>query len=425
MPPGTELDLATNLVIAGLCGLAVGIEREWSGHASGPAARFAGARTFLLLGFLGGAAGWLYLAEATALAAIIIAGAAALTVAAYVMAARRGGDQVEGTTEAAALAVLVLGLAAGMGYARLAAGAASVLVLALAEKSAIQGLIQRIGQKEMEAALRFAVLALVILPLLPEGPYGPYGGVSPRSLWAVVLLFSGLNFLGYLARRAVGDARGYGLTGLLGGLVSSTAVTFTFSRQSRQEPLLGRPLALGVLGACTVLLPRVAAITALLNPRVAKELLIFVLPPLLAGAAMVLFLMRRTPAETETHRDASLQSPLQLGAAIRMTIAFQAVLMVLAFVQQAWGSAGVLTAATLLGLSDLDALTLSMSRLGQTAGLELLAAQAIAVGIMSNTLLKLTLTLSMGSGTFRRTAAVGLLGFAAASALGLWLGWSG
>jgi uncharacterized membrane protein (DUF4010 family) len=425
MPPGTELDLATNLVIAGLCGLAVGIEREWSGHASGPAARFAGARTFFLLGFLGGAAGWLYLAEATTLSAIIIAGASALTVAAYVMAARRGGDQVEGTTEAAALAVLVLGLAAGMGHLRLAAGAASVLVLALAEKSAIQGLIQRIGQKEMEAALRFAVLALVILPLLPEGPYGPYGGISPRSLWVVVLLFSGLNFLGYLARRAIGDARGYGLTGLLGGLVSSTAVTFTFSRQSRREPLLGRPLALGVLGACTVLLPRVTVVTALLNPRVAKELLLFVLPPLLAGAAMVLFLTRRTPAETGTHHDPTLQSPLQLGTAIRMTIAFQAVLMVLSFVQQVWGSTGVLTAATLLGLSDLDALTLSMTRLGQTAGLELLAAQAIAVGIMSNTLLKLTLTLTMGVGTFRRTAALGLLGLAAASALGLWLGWGG
>ncbi len=235
MPPGTEFELASNLVIAGLCGLAVGIEREWSGHASGPAARFAGARTFLLLGFLGGAAGWIYTSGAITLATVIVGGACALTVAAYVMAARRGGDAVEGTTEAAALAVVVLGLAAGMGHARLAAAIASVLVLALAEKSAIQGLIQRIGQKEMEAALRFAVLALVILPLLPEGPYGPLGGVSPRSLWAVVLLFSGLNFLGYIARRAVGEARGYGLTGLLGGLISSTAVTFTFSRQSRQR----------------------------------------------------------------------------------------------------------------------------------------------------------------------------------------------
>ena len=425
MPPGTELELASNLVIAGLCGLAVGIEREWSGHASGPAARFAGVRTFLLLGFLGGAAGWFYTDGAITLATVVVGGACALTVAAYVMAARRGGDAVEGTTEAAALAVVVLGLAAGMGHPRLAAATASVLVLALAEKSAIQGLIQRIGQKEMEAALRFAVLALVILPLLPQGPYGPLGGVSPRSLWAVVLLFSGLNFLGYLARRAVGEARGYGLTGLLGGLISSTAVTFTFSRQSRHEPTLGRSLALGVVGACTVMLPRVTLITGLLNPRVARELLPFVLPPLVAGAGMVLFLVRTTPTESEAHHDTSLQSPLQLGAAIRMTIAFQAVLMALNFVQQTWGNTGVLTAATFLGLSDLDALTLSMTRLGQGAGLELLAAQAIAVGILSNTLLKLTLTLTMGSGPFRRTAALGLLALGVASGLGLWLGWGG
>jgi uncharacterized membrane protein (DUF4010 family) len=348
-----------------------------------------------------------------------------LTVAAYVMAARRGGDAVEGTTEAAALAVVALGVAGGLGQTRLAAGAASVIVLALAEKSAFQGVIRRIGQVEMQAALRFAVLALVILPLLPKGPYGPLGGVSPQSLWAVVLLFSALNFAGYLARQAVGDAQGYGITGLLGGLVSSTAVTLDFSRRSRDHAAMGSSLALGVLGACTVLIPRVGLVTTVLNPRVAWDLVVFLLPPLLLGAGLVLFGFRRARSGSGGTSEASLQSPLQLGAAIRMAIAFQAVLMALVYVRQVWGSAGVLTTAAILGLSDLDALTMSMSRMGQEPGFEFLAARAIAIGILSNTFVKLALALGLGSGAYRRTAGLGLLALAAASGLGLWLGWGG
>jgi uncharacterized membrane protein (DUF4010 family) len=127
-------------------------------------------------------------------------------------------------------------------------------------------------------------MALVVLPLLPPGRYGPLGGIEPRGLWIVVLLFSALNFAGYLARRAVGPERGYGVTGLLGGLVSSTAVTFQFSRLSREERSLAAGLALGVVGASTVLLPRVLVISALLNLDVARALLPFILPPLLAGS---------------------------------------------------------------------------------------------------------------------------------------------
>ena len=79
-------------------------------------------------------------------------------------------------------------------------------------------------------------MAAVILPLLPAGPFGPLGGVRPRQLWALVLFFSGLSFVGYLARRAAGPGRGYALAGTLGGVLSSTSVTLTFSRLSRESP---------------------------------------------------------------------------------------------------------------------------------------------------------------------------------------------
>ncbi|HEX6745961.1 MAG TPA: DUF4010 domain-containing protein [Longimicrobium sp.] len=414
---------AERLAVAALVGAAVGIEREWSGHASGPHARFAGARTFFLLGLTGGVAGTLAGGPLLPLAVALLAGGAALSVAGYLAAARRRGDgeAVDGTTEAAALAVLALGTLAGTGEEALASGAAAVVVLALSEKARLHRAVRAIDADELRGALQFAVLALVVLPLLPDGSYGPLGGIRPRGLWIVVLLFSGLNFAGYLARRAVGAERGYGVAGMLGGLISSTAVTLHFSRLSRREPEMARPLASGVVGACTVLLPRIAVLTAILNPAVTVALAPYLAPPLLAGGAMVAWSLLR-PGPAAAAAPPQPRSPLNLWTAIQMAVAFQLVLYAVAFVRQTWGSPGVLASAAALGLTDMDALTLSMSRLGPTAAAAALGARAIAIGILANTALKLAVTLALGSPSFRRTAGAGLALMAAAVGAGLWLG---
>ena len=204
----SELEATARLALAALIGLGVGLEREWSGHTSGPDARFAGIRTFLLLGFAGGAAG-ICGAQGMGLVALAFAlGGVALTVSAYIVATRRPGAGVDGTTEAAALSVLALAALAGMGWRMLAAGAGSVVVLALSEKTRLHALVRHVSETELHAALQFTVLAVVVLPLLPAGPLFGALAIRPRMLWTVVLLFSGLNFAGYLARRAVGLRRG-------------------------------------------------------------------------------------------------------------------------------------------------------------------------------------------------------------------------
>lgn len=415
-PPSLGLEIAGQLALAGLTGLAVGIEREWSGHASGPRARFGGVRTFLLLGLLGGIAGWLASGGWVALGAALTGGAALLAVLAYVVAAQQTGDR-DGTTETAALLVLATGGLCGLGYGSLGSGVAAVAVLALAEKSRIQGFIARMGEVELRAALRFAVLAGVVLPLLPPGPYGPYDAIRPRELWTIVLIFSGLNFLGYLARRAVGPDRGYGITGLLGGLVSSTAVTLSFSRESRSAPQYATSLALGVVGACTVVIPRVFAITLVLSQAVAEHLATYLVAPAIIGGGFVAYaLVRGRPGPGRS--DEPDRSPLRLLSAIKMVLAFQLVLLAVPAVQHLWGAAGVLGSAAVLGLTDMDALTYSMARLGSAEGASL-AARAIAVGILSNTILKLALVLSLGSPGFRTAAAPGLVALAAAVVAGL------
>lgn len=417
-------ETVARLLVASLAGLAVGLEREWSGHATGPLARFAGLRTFFLIGALGGVAGTLIASGATAASTVLLAGACAMIVAAYVLAARPGGHTIEGTTEVAALMVLALGLLAGMGFLELASGSTAVMVLALSEKERLRHFVSRIGREDLRAGLQFAVLALVVLPLLPSGAYGPLGGIDPRGLWIMVLFFSGLNFAGYLARRAVGPERGYGVTGLLGGLVSSTALTFQFSRLSREDRSLAAGLALGVVGASTILLPRVVIISAVLNIDVARALLPYVLPPFIAGVALVAFGAARRWGEAQGAREAeSIRSPLRLASAIRMAIAFQVSLMLISWASTNIGQSGILASAALLGLTDMDALTLSMNRLGTTPDFIVIAARAIAIGLLGNGALKTILAIVMGGPGYRRLAAAGLLALMASGAGALWMFW--
>src|SRR4051812_19496816 len=269
--------VAVRIGIAALVGLATGLEREWSGHTTGPDARFAGLRTFSLLGALGGIAGVLTDASYGALAAMLALGGVALCVGGYVAATRRATATTDGTTEAAALTTIALGVLAGLGWLGVAAGGGAILVLVLREKERLHWVVQRLDEREMRAGVQFAVLAIVVLPLLPTGPYFGVVALEPRALWAIVLLFSALNFAGFVARRVVGASRGLGITGALGGVISSTAVTLTFSRQSRADAALGPALARGVVAACTVLIPRVVIVSGVLNASVALALL-----PLLA-----------------------------------------------------------------------------------------------------------------------------------------------
>ena len=273
MPLDGQRDIATRLAIAALVGLAAGLEREWSGHASGPDARFAGLRTFCLLGLLGGIAGILASSSQVQMATAMAGGGAALCVAAYVVAARKSGASPDGTTEAAALAILALGALAGFGWIGIAAGAGAIVVLLLSEKTRLHWLVRQLSEPELRAGVQFAVLAVVVLPLLPPGPYFGDLAIKPRALWMIVLLFSALNFGGFVARRLMGAHRGLSVAGALGGLVSSTAVTLTFSRMSRTDDDLGTSLARGVLAACTVLIPRVLVVSAFLNPSVSLALL--------------------------------------------------------------------------------------------------------------------------------------------------------
>jgi uncharacterized membrane protein (DUF4010 family) len=396
-----DLYPALRVVVAALGGLAIGIERQWSGHASGPHPHLGGVRTFTLIGGAAGMAGFLAQSGYSTVAGLLVSGLVALVAIGYLAASR---NHVDATTEVAAVAVVATGFLAGIGQTELSSGAVAITALLLVEKSRVHALVARIDDEELRAAVRFGVMAVVILPLLPTGPFERLGGIKPREIWLLVLFFSGLSFAGYIARRAVGSARGYPLAGLLGGLVSSTSVTFTFALLSRSQTALSRALAIGTVGASTVLFPRVLVATLVLNPDVARSILPLTAAAFAMGATVFALNLRRLSASTDDVE--APKNPLQVWPALQMALTFQVVLLAVQFVKRWFGDVGLLVSGALLGFTEVDALTLSMARGAASGGIDsLVAARAIAIGILSNCVLKTALALGLGSPAFRRVAA--------------------
>jgi uncharacterized membrane protein (DUF4010 family) len=409
-----DMTVGAGLAAATLGGAAIGLERQWSGHASGPQARFGGIRTFTLLGGLGGLAGWLSLGGLLPVAVVLLAGAAALIVAAYAAASR---VDVDGTTEVAAIVVLAAGTLSGAGQIVLGSAVVAATVLLLLEKTRLHALVGHIDDAALRASARFAALACVVLPLLPQGPYGPLDAVRPRELWSLVLFFSGLSFMGWIARRVVGPHQGVILSGLLGGIISSTSVTLTFARDSRQPNAPRLALAAGVISACTVMLLRVTLACAVLNPALAAMLPPYIGLAFVIGVGAVFVVWRANPSAS--HDSAALESPLRLWAALQLTALFQVVLFVILFVQVRWGAQALVATSAFVGLTDLDALTLSLARSTPSSGDLSTTAVALVAGILANTCLKLVVAVVAGRGSFRTTTAAALGAMAVVLAVAL------
>ncbi len=393
-----------HVAVAMLGGLAVGLERQWSGHSKGPNARFAGLRTFTMIGLVAGLSGWWWAGGLHAIATILLAGTTALVITAYVARSR---SDIDATTEVAAMVVIAAGVMSGLGEAVVSSAIIALTFLLLVEKSRLHDMAERLGETELLAAARFAVMATVVLPLLPQelGPFGALGVVKPRQLWILVLFFSGLSFAGFLARRALGEKRGYAIAGVLGGLVSSTSVTLTFSRLSRSRQGDGTALAAGVLGANVMLFPRVLIATAVLAPALAAALWPAFVAPVLIGLSLFVVGLRGAGKAAKT---TGPKNPLELVAALQMAVLFQIVLFAVSLAEQHFGDAGLYGSAALLGLTDVDALTVSMAQRVTSSTPAMVAARALTLGILANTLVKATIALVVGRGGYRVRTAIGI-----------------
>jgi len=223
-------------------------------------------------------------------------------------------------------------------------------------------------------------------------------------------------------RQAVCRARGYFVTGALGGAVSSTAVTLAYARLSKTQSEDAVPLAAGAVAASTVLIPRIAVVTAVLNAAFAPSAMLAIAPMFVAGALILVVVARSQWGVKPRHGADDGANPLELWAALRMAIAFQVVVFGVEYAKHAFGSQGVMATAALAGLTDMDALTLTMSRLAADPSMMRTAAQALTIGVIANSVLKTGLAVAFGSPAYWRRVGGALLTMAAVGGATLRLG---
>jgi len=392
-------NLALRFAVAIALGMLLGLERERAKGQEGGA----GVRTFALIALAGAVAG--YVEESLGLgwlALCTFVAIAALVIGQYLVSALRG--DLGFTTEVSALLAFLLGLLCARGHLQLAAWVAVAMALLLALKEWLHRLARRVDTADVEATLKFAIVTLIILPLVPDQNYGPepLNVLNPYRVWLMVVLISGLNFASYLLIKFIGNEHGVGIAGLLGGLVSSTAVTLGFSQRSRQDGADASALALGILLAWTVMFFRVIIMSWLVNAALGMRLALAMglLCVVSLGACWWLSHRRKTQERGKVEAGAN---PFELDEAIKFGLLFGAVVFIAKAAQIYLGEAGLYLAAAVAGLTDVDAITLAMADLVQSNQENLDAAtRAILIAALANTLVKSGMAIGLGSLELRR-----------------------
>jgi uncharacterized membrane protein (DUF4010 family) len=408
MPIPFDTNLAWSLLAALLTGALVGIEREKSKAASGNVG-IGGVRTFTLFALVGALGALLaqVLGGALVLVAVVLA-VSALLIAGYVIQSQSRPDAIGLTTETAGLAVCLLGAACTSGHREAALACAIVVSAFLAYKEPLHGLVAKLAPDDISAGIKLLAASFIVLPLLPNTPIDPWGALKPRSLWMLVILMAALSLVGYVATRALGPERGTAITGLTGGLVSSTAVTLSFARRSREEGGAGDAvLAAGTFLAWCVSFLRILVLAALVHPPLVPSLAVPIGVMLLvtAGVAGALLRGRRSSAPDASGPGLRLRNPFSLLQAAKFAALFAVVLLVLAIVQQYFPHGGTYVVAALAGTTDVDAITLGSASLARSGDATVeVAAGSIVVAALTNTIVKCGVSAGLGGPLLRRAA---------------------
>lgn len=385
-----DLSNFEHLAIAAAIGFLIGFQREWHHAEEAKERAFAGARTFALIGFVGGLAGLLG-GESPVLVAVGLAAIAGLTIAAY-WAEARATPGTGGTTEVALLGTYLLGTLAARGDAAIAAAGGVLVAIILALKPLVQHWAAHLEAREINAAIRFLAISVIVLPLLPDAGYGPFNALNPREIWQLVVLISGLSFAGYWLTKLYG-VRGVLITGVVGGLASSTATTLSVSRFVREGAASARAGAAGIVAANLMMIGRIAVLLGVVGSNV----LAIVWPALAAaaavGAASVAVLWR---GRSEQPSELKLGNPMELRPALFFA-AFLGFVSVASRVGSAqFGAAGLYAVALVTGLADVDALTLTAGGQAHAGDLAAnVAAIAVLLAAASNIVVKGAMTFAI------------------------------
>jgi uncharacterized membrane protein (DUF4010 family) len=396
-----HLDLALSLMTSAGIGLLVGTERERK-----PTAK-AGVRTFTLIAVLGTVCAlvaqligspWL-VPVGFALIGLTITGAHLADPATRV-------DDSGTTTVVAALLIYVLGALNFHGERTLAVALGIGVTALLYFKTELEGAATRLTPTDIRSMLQFGAVSAVVLPLLPDRSYGPYGVLNPFNIWLMVVLISGVSLAGYVAWRLTLERKGLLLTGLLGGVISSTATTFAYARSARNATHTPSATLTVILLANAAKLMRVLLLAVVIAPAVLPLLMLTMLPALVLTGPALWWHYRRAGGEKGEDSD-RLQNPTQLGTAVLFAAFYALVLLASAWLSDVAGSGGLFVLAAISGLTDVDAITLSSARLAVQGNISLAeSVTAITLAVAANMLFKAGVAVVVGGRTVGRMVAI-------------------
>lgn len=412
-----EFEMMIRMLAALAVGLLIGIERGWSGRQDEEGERVGGIRTFSLIGFLGGIAAILTEQVGPWLLGVVFAAVAAMSVVSYLVEARRTAD-IGSTSAFTQMLTFALGAWAAFGYEMFAIGATVLVVTLLGLKPVLHKWLRGIETVEIYAGIKLLLISIVLLPLLPNQGYGPWEAINPRWIWWMVVLISGISFVGYLAIKYAGNRVGTLLTALTGGLASSTAVTLNMANLA-QEQGVRMIFMTGVMIASSIMFIRITVEVLIVNHLLFASLW----PPLLVmflgmvGGAWWLW-NRRVLSDQEPHLQ--LNNPFKLAMALKFGLFLGLILFLSAAMQEWFGDRGIYVLAVVSGLMDVDAITLSLSRLSIGDIREEVAVLGIMLAAITNTLVK-GLMFAFFAGWRKSLPLLGLM--LSASVLGLLTAW--
>jgi len=370
-------------------GALIGLEREFFQQKE-DSPDFAGIRTFSLIALLGSVSSYLAADFGIILAALALGGLILMILVSYSGALVRSKTETGITTEVAAILTFLFGVLVMGDHASVAIALAVITSLLLTFKGKLHGFIRNMSVDDIHVTLQFALVAAVILPLLPNRTIDPLGLLNPFQIWLMVVFVSGIGFSGYVLMKILGPSRGINLMGILGGLASSTATTISFSSASREYPQMAQHYARAVVLASTVMFPRVLFLILVIHPPLAYRVIIPFTLMLLTGLIFIFVSQKSKSPETEAiHPEYKITNPLKLSTAIKFGLLFAFVLIVVEYSQKIFGSSGVYLASFLTGLTDVDAITLSVTRLAESTQLSSdVAGMSVIIAALMNTVSK-------------------------------------
>lgn len=368
-------------LVAIALGFLVGLERESRGNELASKLT-AGVRTYTLISLFGFGCAWLYRLNVEFIIPIGIIVIGTMILAGYL--AKQKSGAIGWTSEIAALLTFIVGVLSLVADIWIPMALGIFTTLLLSEKAQLEQYIDKLDKSEFLAVVKFLLVTLIILPALPDQNYTKYN-LNPYRIWQIVILISSIGFVGYFLMKKFGDKVGLWLSGLMGGIVSSTAVSIAMGNIAKQDSSKSLRAFQATILASSVMYLRILVLIYIINPDIAFEIW-WKLVILFCCGIVLAFIIHDKNEVVPAPPISSIHNPFEIKPAVIFASLFVFLSVITILVKQFWGEGGLIGLSVVVGVTDIDPFILSMIN-NQNLLMSVVIA-AIIISMMSNTIIK-------------------------------------